>query len=152
MLVVTRSNTNGTECSFVIDVATSHLILLVDLTICPNGRARCLFQSNLSPEMIIFGDIVSLTPVFWGKKFSIRTACSTMYMVMIIGTLLKGRLCRSARQRSFITRIRRSISRTWSPFAARINFGDSGISSRQDCNGANSLSPWIVVITKPRLR
>jgi hypothetical protein len=118
----------------------------------PNGRARCRFQSNLSPEMIVFGDIDSLTPVFWGKKLNIRTACNTIYMVMINEILLKGRLCRSARHRSLITRIRRSISGTWSPIAARTSFGDAGISSRQNCNGANSLSPWIVVVIKPRLR
>jgi hypothetical protein len=59
---------------------------------------------------MVLGLRVSDTPPLVEKKLSNLTTLSTMWIVMTLGILSNGRLCRVARHRSFTTRILRSIS------------------------------------------
>ena len=73
--------------------------------------------------MIVFGLTVSKIPPFGGKWFNSFTAMNTMCIVISFGIRLKGRLCRSDRDLSLTTLIRRSISGTCSLALVRLTRG-----------------------------
>jgi hypothetical protein len=128
------------------EVAVTRMVFIMNLAILPDLQTQMLLVIECLTQHYSLGTQSFRYSALGWKKIKSLTTLSIMWIVMILGIHSNGRLCRVARQRSFTTRIRRSISGTCSLELARLTTGPPGIDSIKGLRGANLPSACTTVM------